>query len=628
MKNKWHLLVALLAFSASVVPVDAPSPNATPRKLELDDSLTGDFESMNEKMELFDELDTPTNDLELSKSEIDYFVNKNIDDSRPEPPMIIIQTPIQTTIEEGDENGYQPQPLPTAWSVVPPQMSEIEETHEYLVQHDLVLDLHHQHLIAAYQNLQDLEAQFVALADELDTGHSKLQIDANTKDLLTNFAAHLVYIQDEQVYEHDNPAPPLYDWYTNRIIDFEAIIDEAEKNETALETTTFQKVQDLSFESALNRTVNFNQSLEQGTGSETWLAAKAALEIKPNSHEEGVQAQETNSKGVQWHIKSDFLQEAKPWVAKIKARKNMVTKSHNHVTRVARPHHRHHRRMRDTKSRHAMVVETDSGFRYPFQHDRNPWAKTRFEGYVRPLLHDSFEQDNLLSTNSTLDDILLYYDSSFNLLEPTPQHESMDAIIDPTDDVHTYYRIKSFSEIGYFVLEQIWNDLNQVNTDFHTVPNTHLNSLAFFGLRPLHDKVRCDQGTDAKKLKAFDEAVQERHGEFREHVALVVASIEACEDDVFAILSLIEFYRNYKGSAIAGTPEFMELINRSKEDLAELHTLHDQAEERVNQLKEDLGRFEENKQGFLRTLADFEVKGSVWVVRIGAAAVLLFLNWT
>lgn len=557
-------IFALLALS---------SVATTPRSLQLDDRKVGEPELMNEKMELFDEMDNPVTEVGLVKSEIDYFTGDKVhavQDSQMghQSPEVIVQTPIQTTYGEEDENGHQSLKHALLTSTAPPPVvTEIEETHDYLVQHDLVLDLHNQHLTAAYSNLLSLEGQFIALADELESKNTNLKVDANTHEFLNNFAAHLLYIQDEQVFEHGNPAPPLYDLYVKRLIDFEAIVS----NDTSQEGVPFEDRQAESELTAEDLTFSGETSLEG-------RARKAVGTVRK-----------------QWRIRSDLSQ---PDLAL------MVTAKPAPPQRKTRriPVNLLKRRRANRKSR---LVEIDSGFKYPAVHDRNPWSKTRFNGYIRPKLHDSFTIDNISDTNSTLDDIIEYYNSSYTLLAAV--HTETD---EPTgapaeiqeSDIQTYHRLLSFSQVGYFILEQIWNELNQLNTDFHTIPNNHLNSLAFYGMKPLHDRIRCALGNDVHLLSQFDQRMIDVHVAFREYLGELTESISSCEDDVFAILSITEFYRNYKGDTHPSSKDFQELLEHVPEDAAQLSQLKDQAIGGIIQLQLKLSDFWSIKDEFLAAL--------------------------
>lgn len=538
--------------------------------LQFDDHKAGEPELMNEKMELFDEMDNPVTEVGLAKSEIDYFTGDNvhpidISGSQQEPPNIIIQAPIQTTYGEEDENGHQLQHSGFHTNTVPPQVTEIEETHDYLVQHDLVLDLHNQHLTAAYNNLNSLEAQFIALADELDSKNTTLKVDANTHEFLVNFAAHLVYIQDEQVFEHGNPAPPMYDLYVKRLIDFEAIVS----NDTSQSGVPYEE-----------RYSESNIKAEDLTFSQ---------ETNPN-----IKARKTVATvHKQWRIKSDLSQ---PDL-------NML------ATQPSQNQHKTHtvsvNLLKHNRNRMSRLVEIDSGYKYPAENDRNPWSKTRFNGYIRPKLHDSFTIDNIYDTNSTLDDIIEYYNSSYALMGglPSQDNDTTDTQVEtPETDLQTYQRLLSYSQVGYFVLEQIWNELNQLNTDFHTIPNNHLNSIAFYGMKPLHDRIRCALGNDRHMLYQFDERMFDVHREFREYLGELTDAISSCEDDVFAILSITEFYRNYKGDTSPSSPEFQELLEHVKEDAAQLTQLKEQAIDGISRLQLKLDEFWRIKDHFLAAL--------------------------
>lgn len=634
MKQKWLIFLAVAALCCRGTAArgsSATGPDALVNP-DLEDPGNDSFDVMEDKLELFDELDTPSNDLDISESEVEFLKGhrKDSTDKAHDPP-VIVRSPLATVEEEGDEDGHQR--LDAYSPVISPQLTEIEETHDYLVQHDLVLDLHNQHMETAFRNLQSLEDEFATLAGELSSGKSKLAIDANTRQLLINFAAHLTYIEDELTYERDRPPPSLYDYYLQRTIDFEAIVEENEEKEDEHQSTK-EKIEQLSFPSSA--ATNANQTVHiEITSDETWLAARKAMGV-PDSPSPVPLPQKKPAKPVGWRIGSDFLQEAQPFVEKIAAHGNhrgFSRHSHRHLFQVHHHSHihRHHHRLsrrKLVKNRHAMVVDTDSGFRYPEQYERNPWAKTRFEGYVRPVLRDTFDQHSLNETNSTLDDILLYYNSTYALLE-TPEDDlynsTRNSLVDPDDEVHHYQRLLSFSQAAYFVLEQIWNDLNQLNTDFHTIPNTHLNSLAFFDLREQYDKVRCQYVNETERQGFFEDEIQKAHGEFRVQVGLTIAAIEACQDDVFAILSLIEFYRNYKGKDIPGTPAFMELINRTKDDIEELYELKGTAEARLQELRNELDHFEDPKKDFVYVIEKYAKSGGAAVLLGGLLALISLL---
>lgn len=94
----------------------------------------------------------------------------------------------------------------------------MSQSQQYMLSHNIDLDIHYQKLKVAFSNLQNLEAQFHSLVGEFADPKSNFTIDPNTRDLLLNYVAHIDYIASAQAGTAPPSPPPIYDYYTHNSV--------------------------------------------------------------------------------------------------------------------------------------------------------------------------------------------------------------------------------------------------------------------------------------------------------------------------------------------------------------------------------------------------------------------------
>lgn len=631
------LFLALKTLSEQKAQIPQPEPSIS-RQLQLDENKTGDPELMESKMDLYDELENADNQMSISKSELDYF-NGVKHKKYPQPEIIvpsseslIVRNPTETIVSQNDPNEEESRHY--YYSPLEHEISEIEETHDYLIQHDMVLDLHNRHLQSAFTNLAALEQQFQDLAKAFLKSTDNLKVDANTRNLVTNFADHLAYIEDEEKYENENRPPLLYDYYIEDYIDLPKIAETIPIEIDEMRNVK-AKIEDLKF-SASNLAQKKTEKKAVLKNRNMRLGFSAAKHVHSHHHvhfRKGVSVKRLNAYlGSKITAKKDVSGEYSPaQLSLFDSRMTRVAspiKPLSHVPRINKDvslkHHTHKhfrykshsfsfRKVRSfpkfspkSDLRKTMLVDTDTGIKFPFQHERNPWSKTRFPEYRRPTLHGLFSTDDIVATRASIDELTVYYTSTYALLLETDSEDSNP--MKPDTLLHTYARIKNFSTVGFFVLQQIWNDLNQISADFHTIPDTYLNTVAFYQLADRYNILKCKIGNDTSMAHELEDALIEDQGTYRNELLEVLLKIEDCETDVFRILDISEFYRNFKGHENVNSPVFDEFLTSSKTDYVKLSQLKTVVIGNVLQLDDEVQKLELLKNLFELTLEKFEKK--------------------
>lgn len=688
------------SFQNISVPEIDSKINNNPRNLRLDDSDIEETEQMNEQISLFEEMENPDNENETVKQELEYFseedspksitVNqspkitlqadtiisnpeeikegltddngKRLKKDKNDKPSIelqkdtIIKTPDDVKYGAVNEKG---EPLEKETNKTKPNIfSEIEETHTYLFEHNLVLDLHGEHLKVSYLNLANLEKQFAELIQELNENTKTYTIDANTQNLLKNFVEHLTFIDHESKFEYNEVQPLLYDYYLQKPIDFEEISKKINLKEEDYKSER-EKIHELDFghKEKFHMTSGFDLLQKLKHSDHPQLKSQ---QYKSNENGSSFWFASENSKK-----SPDVMNSEKKYQNRFVSSRNLrlVDNSHSHHHH----HHMHHDRQNEgfnglssnnnaklsnfleenkhsrktslkTKyesfhkhgNRKDLLVETTSGFQYPQHNGRNPWSKTRFGNYVRPVLQENFDIYDVAEINQNIDELGVYYNSIYDLLLEVDELNEKPEVKIKTD-IHVYKKVKDFSSVAYSVLEQIWNDLNQIMTLFQTIPSTHLNTISFFNLTQEYDALKCKCANMTNLKEDFEKEVLANHDIFRKRLSGITAKIEVCEDDVYSILDITEFYRNYKGeeNMEKPSPEFKEFVKSSQKDFELLKQIKPVAKKTIAELKLEIQKMTLVRVVFQNTFGKYRMLAGAFVIAIKFslfASVFLFFS--
>lgn len=125
----------------------------------------------------------------------------------------------------------------------------------YLLTKNMDLDVHQQKLQVAYNNVQNLEIQFRDVVKQISNYSDAFSIDANTKNFLENFVAHLDYIQNQQIKPSKTSPPDLYNYFTHYSMPLHELMTKNQweklKQESTLKKLIAAKTNPLSINSQL-----------------------------------------------------------------------------------------------------------------------------------------------------------------------------------------------------------------------------------------------------------------------------------------------------------------------------------------------------------------------------------------
>lgn len=256
---------------------------------------------------------------------------------------------------------------------------------------------------------------------------------------------------------------------------------------------------------------------------------------------------------------------------------------------------------------------------------RNTESHSPFDGYSRTKLPQTLTRDQLAIFILKVDGIQSHYDILWRMLpDPSKIPAKLEDLVFQKALV-IFHKVSQFATITYMTLENIWNDLNEMDVFFKAIPNTMLNTLAFYRLDDDYLNLKCKYGNNtAGALKMLNE-ITNQTVIIQKMFDDVLVLIFNCKMDVNTLLSRTQVYRDYRGSTDLYSNEFQEIMAQAVEDVKSFTDYKNTVLKHLDELKLSQMNMREQADALVKILEKHKKLASVGRVLVTVVMALVSL---